>query len=145
MEIFTKLGIDHTLFLQMAIFLALYVILHPLLFKPLFDAYRQREHLTLGDEEDKAQKLATIAKLKNDYETKLRNLHTQIHDIFTKIKSETSQEYHRKILNAQKEAQRTIDQTRKRKNQEQIIAQKELEKHTPELVEMATNKILGRV
>ena len=144
MEIFTKLGIDFTLFIQMALFLIVYAILYPLILKPLFNAYKQREELVLGDPEDKAKKLAEIEKLKNKYESKLRTLHLRIQDIFTKVKGETTKQCDQKIFNAKRDATNMTDQTRQKIALEQRSANQQLEKEIPQLTRIAVDKILGK-
>ena len=144
MEIFTKLGIDSTLFIQMGIFLVVYLILHFLVFKPLFEVHKHREALVLGNQEDKEQKLAEIKKIKDEYESQLRKLHAQIHDIFTKIKGEAAKECDEKSLETRKQVKDTIIETRKQRQLEQQNVKEKLKKGIPQLANMAINKILDR-
>ena len=143
MEIFTNLGIDFTLFIQMALFLIVYLIVYPLVLKPLFEVYKQREALTLGDQEDKEKKLADIEILKNNYESKLRKLHLHIQDIFTKVKSETVKQCDQKILDAKQDVINMVDQTRQKIKSEQKSANQQLEKEIPQLARIAVGKILS--
>ena len=144
MEIFTKLGIDSTLFIQMAIFLVVYLIMHFLVFKPLFELYKHRETLVLGNQEDKEQKLAEIKKIKDEYESKLRKLHSQIQGIFTEVKSEATEDCSEKLLEAKRQVKNTITETRKQRQLEQQDTKEKLEKGIPQLASMAIDKILNR-
>ena len=144
MEVFTKLGIDSTLFIQIALFLIVYLILYFLVFKPLFELYKHRDALVLGNQEDKEQKLTEIKKLKDEYESKLRKVHAQIQDIFTKVKSEAVKECDDKLLEVRKQAKDTITETRKQRQLEKQKAEENLEKDIPQLASMAINKILDR-
>ena len=144
MEIFTKLGIDSTLFIQIAIFLVVYLILYFLVFKPLFELHKYREALVLGNQEDKEQKLSEIKKLKDEYESQLRKVHGQIQGIFTEIKSEASKECDEKLLKARRQVKDTIAKTRKQRHLEQQSVKEKLEKDIPQLANMAINKILDR-
>ena len=144
MEIFTKLGIDSTLFIQMAIFLVVYLIMRILVFKPLFELYKHRETLVLGNQEDKEQKLAEIKKIKDEYESKLRKLHAQIQGIFTEVKSEATEDCSEKLLEAKRQVKDTITETRKQRQLEQQDTKEKLEKGIPQLASMAIDKILDR-
>ncbi len=144
MEIFTKLGIDSTLFIQIAIFLVVYSIMHFLVFKPLFELYKHRETLVLGNQEDKEQKLAEIKKIKDEYESKLRKLHGQIQGIFIEVKSEATEDCSEKLLEAKRQVKNTITETRKQRQLEQQDTKEKLEKGIPQLASMAIDKILNR-
>ena len=144
MEIFEKLGIDATLFIQMGLFLIVYAILHFFVFAPLFQAHKQREDLTLSDEEGKQDKLKMIEKLKNDYEGRLHRLHHQIQNIFSKIKDETNGEVAEKIAKARENAKDMIAVTRKQRAIEKIKIQKQMEEQIPALLNQAMQKILGK-
>ena len=144
MEIFTKLGIDATLFIQIAIFLVVYLVMYFLVFKPLFELHKHREALVLGNQEDKEQKLGEIKTLKDEYESKLRKVHGQIQDIFTKIKGEAAKECENKLLEAREQAKDLIAKTRKQRQLEKQNVKEELEEGIPQLASMAIGKILDR-
>ena len=144
MEIFTKLGIDSTLFIQIAIFLVVYLVMYFLVLRPLFELYKHREALVLGNQEDKEQKLTEIQKLKDEYESKLRKVHGQIQNIFSKIKGEAAKECEEKLLEAKRKVKDSIDEARRQRQLEQQNVKEKLEKGIPQLAGMAIHKILDR-
>lgn len=144
MDIFVKLGIDFTLFVQMALFLLAYAILYPLIFKPLFKAYKQRESLTLGNVDDKQQKLKLIEDLKNDYESKLKKLHMQIQGLFVDAKKEADDQALQKIQEAKKQADNLIAETRQKRALEHQAVKEQIQQKMPQLLEIAVKQILGK-
>lgn len=69
---------DFTLFIQLGIFLATFLVLRTLVFKPFLKLQSLRRERTEGARAQAAQARETAAKLKQDYETLMRAEHKRI-------------------------------------------------------------------
>lgn len=81
-SIISSLGIDSTLFIQLGIYLATFVVLYVLVFKPYFEASEERRKQTSGSLEfaEKAEEM--IKKTEERYQTRARQINDEISLVF---------------------------------------------------------------
>jgi F0F1-type ATP synthase membrane subunit b/b' len=82
MDILTKLGIDYTLFYQLAIFIVAYFALSRLLFKPYLKAYHKRLEATFGGQEAAEKINQEAQELHVKYEAKAREVNSKVQSYF---------------------------------------------------------------
>ena len=78
MEILRSLGVDSTLFIQLACFLVSYLAISQLVLKPYMRALHERENRTVGSEESSVRLIEEANELHAAYEKKARSIHTEI-------------------------------------------------------------------
>ena len=144
MEILAKLGVDVTLLVQMGLFLVLYAIMHKLVYGPYFRAFEKREAMTVGSEGDADALNKETEDLNERYKQKARAVNTRIKDIFDKARSEVTAEQTRKIVEARKDAETTINKTRQKIEDEKADARKSLDSSVSELSGLVVGKMLER-
>ena len=144
MEIFEKLGVDLSLFVQMGIFLGLYLIMNKFVFGPFFRAFEARESLTVGSEGDAEGLDKETEELNERYTQKARAVNARIRDIFDGARAEATAEQTRKIVDARKEAETVIKKTRTQIDSEKQSARSSLDSSVSELSDLVVGKMLGR-
>lgn len=81
-SIISSLGIDYTLFIQLGIYLATFVVLYLLVFKPYFKASEERRELTSGSLESAEKSEEMIKKTEEKYQTRARQINDEIALVF---------------------------------------------------------------
>ena len=74
LSIIHSLGINDTLFIQMAIFIFVYLILQSLVFKPYHRAHQKRKTATVGNNEVANQFVEKAKTIENAYQIKAREI-----------------------------------------------------------------------
>lgn len=81
-SILSSLGIDSTLFMQLAIYLVAYVLLYNITFKPYFLASEERRKLTSGGH-DSAQRSLEMTRLAEEkYQKRARQINEEVSFLF---------------------------------------------------------------
>ena len=93
MELLSSLGLDITLFYQLAIFLTGYALLYNLIFKPYVAAHNRRLERTVGNMESNDRVLSDIQHLKAHHEEKAREINDEYKSIYDAKRSEALAEY----------------------------------------------------
>jgi F-type H+-transporting ATPase subunit b len=143
MEIFTKLGLNETLFLQMAVFLVVYVVLNRVLFKPYFAAYTERRMRTVGQSEAAERYVNEARELQTQYSAKAKQINEQFKAIYDKTRNEANKEYDRLIQEARAGAKEIVDQARIKTQVGVQHAKEQIKSEIPIVSEMITAKLLG--
>jgi F-type H+-transporting ATPase subunit b len=144
MEIFASLGLNWTLFVQMGVFLVVFVILKAVLFEPYFAAYRQRKERTEGQAEAAERYVHEAKDLEAKYAIRAQEINAQYKAIFDKNRSETMKECDRVIQDARGRAKSWTEQARTKIEKEVRDAKQQLSPDIPVISQMITAKMLGK-
>ena len=82
MAMLSQLGIDGSIFFQIAIFCVAYFTLSRVVFMPYASAYEQRISRTSGDEEVAQEAIKKAQDLRTQYESKAKEVSGKIKTIF---------------------------------------------------------------
>jgi len=144
MEIFAALGLNWTLFVQMGVFLFVFIVLKMVLFEPYFAAYVQRKERTEGQAEAAERYVHEAKELEAQYATKAQEINSQYKAIFDKNRSESTKEYDRVIQEARARAKTWTEQARTKIEKEMREAKQQLSPDVPVISQMITAKMLGK-
>jgi len=144
MEILKSLGVNATFWVHLACFLASYVALTQLIFKPYLKALREREARTVGSEEHAARLIQESTQLQGEYEQKAKALNARIKSTFDSSRAEALKEYDRLIEEARAQAQGILDESRAQLEKEVQAARKALATETPNVSLTIASKLAGK-
>lgn len=142
-SIIHSLGINETLFVQMAIFIVVYSILKALVFKPYHRAHEKRQNATVGNTET-ADKLAQKAReVEARYQSKAREISDNVKAIYEKARLEATVEQDKILSLARENTQRIIEKARAHVQEETALAREALSRETPEIGAAIADRLLG--
>ncbi len=143
-DILTSLGVNHTIFYQLAIFLVVYIFLSQVLFKPYFAAFAQRKERTVGNQ-DKAESLLEDARrLEEAFASRAKEINDQIRAVYEQEKSQSLKTQEREMLAAREQAKATVEANRARIEDEIDRVQKELNVQAPLVSQAIVAQLLGK-
>ncbi|MBK9293682.1 MAG: hypothetical protein IPM57_04435 [Oligoflexia bacterium] len=144
MEILTQLGINKTIWIQLAFFIISYLAVSQLIFKPYSRNLKFRKKQTVDAAAEANKVLSHADVLAIEYEEKLKNQNEKILHLFGQLKSEGVAEEHKLLLSARQNAEKVLNQANQKITQEVALAKKELQQKLPEFSKAAASKLLGR-
>lgn len=144
MEILSALGINSTIWIQLACFLVSYVALTQLVFKPYMAAFRERQIRTVGNEDFAQRLLQETAELQTQYELRARELNNETKAIFDKTRVEAMREYDKTISSAREETTQLLAKNRARIAQAIQEAQAEMMREAPQVGVAIASKLMGK-
>ncbi len=144
MGILQQLGLNDSYFFQFIIFTIAYLVLSQILFKPYAEAFEKREHKTKGGEEIASETAKSTQDLKSNYETKARNVSSEIKNIFDEQRSIANKEYESIVSAARSHSTKLIEETRNKIAGELAIAKKQIQEAIPSVAAEMTRKLLSK-
>lgn len=136
--------VDGTIFIQGGIFLALVLILDPLLFKPWLATQARRVEAT-GGALQRAKELQHEADaLAADYDARLAAARDHARELRSAARREEERVQAEHLAAARDEAATSLDQARARAEAESRTARQALEGRIEELADTIATKLLGR-
>ena len=144
MAILDQLGINHTLFYQLAIFVFTFPLLAIFVFKPYSDLVEQREKKTKGGEEAAVDIKKKTSDLTANYEAKARKVSSDIKTIFDDYREQANVEYQQLVSKAREESQKIIEATRARVSVDIQEATRKMTSEVPAIASAIKQKMLSR-
>lgn len=144
MGILQQLGLNDSYFFQFIIFTIAYLVLSQVLFKPYTEAFEKREHKTKGGEEIAAETAKHTQDLKSTYESKARNVSSEIKNIFDEQKLIANKEYETIVSAARTHSNRLIEDTKNKIATELASAKKQIQEAIPTVASEMTRKLLSK-
>lgn len=142
--IFTSLGVNSTIWIQLVIFVFAYAVILNLVVKPYYNAYLERQKRTQGNQ-NLAETLTTQARdLEAAYQAKARELNLQIKDIYDRARSEASKEQDKINTEAREKAKAYLDSARAELKDESNRAREALIKEAPLVGQAITDRLLAK-
>lgn len=138
-----SLGINSTVWIQLALFLTTFVVLNFLVFRPYFTAHFERHKRTAGAKEDTSHILASNETLKNEYERKARDVNDKSRLAFEKAKNEALQEQANILGQARESATNQVKMSRERLEKELTAARSQLQQEVRDIGVIIANKLIG--
>ncbi|MCA9656495.1 MAG: hypothetical protein H6712_04435 [Myxococcales bacterium] len=136
--------IDGTLFVQLGIYLALVVILGPMLFKPWLEALDRRKEAVEGAVAKAKDMRAEADDLARDYEQRMEAAREKAHLVRSSARREEEESQAKSLAAARNAANDELAAERKRIADETDQAREALGGRVDELADEITNKLLGR-
>ncbi len=143
-EILFSLGVDHTLFYHLGIFLVVYLVLSQIIFKPYFAAYLKRRERTVGNQ-DKAENLLAEAKqLEASFASKAREINEKIKAVYDKEKAQALKRQEEIVALARQQVKEGVEANRQIISQEVQKAKQDLSEQAPSVSQAIVNQLLGK-
>lgn len=141
-SILQSLGINQTIFIQLGLFVAIYLILTRVYFKPFMKLIELREQRTKEDKES-AKKLLIEAEEKfAEYQALIRKAKEEAHAVFDDVVSKAKSK-EREILEQSKNEVKNINQEALSElNNKKAEIKKNLEKEVSGLAQLLADKLL---
>ncbi len=143
LSIIHSLGINDTLFIQMAIFIFVYLILQSLVFKPYHRAHQKRKTATVGNNEVANQFVEKAKTIENAYQIKAREISSKIAGIYEKARLEATVEQDKIYVESREQIQRILEKARLHVQEEATLAREQLARETPQIGAAIADRLLG--
>lgn len=143
-SLLTALGINSTVWLQLASFLVSYLALSNLVFKPYLKAYRERERRTVGGEESAVRTVEEAQQLQLTYEQRAKHLNSEIRSVYEAHRSEATKQYEKQVEAARAEAAEALDSARQKISTEVQAARKSLSAEIPAVSRAIASRLSGK-
>ena len=144
LKISDDIAFNGTLGVQLVLFLVLYFVLKPLLWKPTLEVLDRRKALTTGRKEQAEAGNAEIAKLEAEYLDKLRAARNGANEERNKIRATAMAASKEQVEGAKNEAAKTIAAIRAEVAKAVTGARTQLKGEAEAAAAVMTAKILGR-
>ncbi len=144
MAIVQALGLNGSLLIQFAIFAFAIVYLSYVVFVPYLAALQKREEQTKGGEELAVEILKQSDELKAQYETKARQISSEIKTIFDEHRDQANKEYNSILLKARAESTKQIELARAQVIAELVVATKEIKNEVSIVAGIISQKMLAK-
>lgn len=132
-NILVSLGVDQTVFIQMAVFLAAFTFLKYFIFNPYLAAYIERRKRTVGHADVAKEMKADIEQLEGQYSTEAKAQHEKIKEVFNAKKAEGTKEAARIVEAGHANAQKTLNEGKKEIDAAFGKARDEMKTFVPEI------------
>jgi len=143
MEMLKSLGIDSTIIIQFFVFLAGYVVLTRLVFKPYFKAYLERYNRTTGSEDLASQIDSETELLEKEFEENAKAINFKIKKIFDDEKKVALQKQDGLVKDAYLKATELRNKSKLKLDENKKSIMDQLEKEVEPLSELIKQKVLG--
>lgn len=143
LSLIQSLGINTTVWIQLAIFLVSFIILNYLVFRPYFRAHFERHARTEGGREGTSQVLQSNQLLQSEYEQKARTTNDKIRLVFEKAKSDALLEQTNVLNRAREGAHNQLRISREKLEKELQLARQQLTQEVREIGLIIANKLIG--
>lgn len=143
MEIFAQLGVNHTFWFQLVVFVITLVALQNLVFKDYAKALVERESRTSGNEEQASEYTQKTSEIYQQYEQKARQVNAEIKHIFDQSRAGAQSSVDKLILHARTEAQALVEETRKKVSDDLALANKNAKDEIPLIAAEMSKKLVS--
>jgi F-type H+-transporting ATPase subunit b len=144
LSIISSLGIDSTLFIQLAIYLVTFVALYMLVFKPYFDASEERRKQTSGSLEfaEKAEEM--IKKTEEKYQTRARQINDEIALLFKEQRSLAVKEADKLLEESSTKSKDIMSQAQQKLSDQMEQAQTQIEAMSKDISAVIVQQLLTK-
>lgn len=144
MAILDTLGLNNTLFIQLAIFVVTYLVFSTLVFKPYLASHIKRAAMTNFGEATASHLLSETKDITLKYEFKAREVSEHIDKVFDSARLEAQHQYDEVVKKARDEAEKKLLAARKEIDQTVQRVRGELTQGIPGVSVEISNKLLGK-
>ena len=141
--ILSMLGVNQTVYYQLAIFIVGYSCLYFIVFKPYFRMFEERERSTVGNQDLASQIIKEAQELEAEYQVKARQVNEQYKKVYDKYRSEAMREYDEVVSQARSQARNSVETNKKEIQENVFVARKQLLEERPQVSNAIVHQILG--
>jgi F0F1-type ATP synthase membrane subunit b/b' len=142
MGILVQLGINHTYFYQLIIFVFALLVLSQFVFKDFVELLEKREEKTKGSEEIASDFKKKAQELHTNYEIRAKSINNEIKTIYDSYRADASKEYDAILSKARAESAKVIEKNRIKITSEIAEASIKITEEAPIIAAAISNKLL---
>ena len=142
--IFTSLGVNSTIWIQLGIFLVVYAAFTSIVVKPYYSAFQERQNKTVGNEQVAETLGDQTRELEAAFQRKARELNLDIKEIYDNAKTEASREQTKIQTEAREKAKAQLEAARAKLKDEYNRAREELIKEAPQVGQLIKERLLAK-
>ena len=143
-DIFAQLGIDQTFYTQFAIFIAIFLIIPSLFFKPFQKLIEKRNHKFKNDAQSASDLLRAVESRLADYERALSMSRQESQANYEKAISDVRAKEDAAINSVKEELKKEYLKITQQLQEEKAKVESELKSQASQLADAVTQKILGK-
>ena len=144
MEMLNALGLNHTAFLQFAIFSVTFFVLTFGLFSPFAKALEERQERTKGASAASEDLVNETNSLRQQFETKARSINGEIKSIYDENRSQGVKESEKILTTAREQANSIVEKARASVAAQVAEAQRKLKDEVPVVANAIAAKLLSK-
>ncbi len=144
MEMLNALGLNHTAFLQFAIFSVTFFVLTFGLFSPFAKALEERQERTKGASAASEDLVNETNSLRQQFETKARSINGEIKSIYDENRSQGVKESEKILTTAREQANSIVEKARASVAAQVTEAQRKLKDEVPVVANAIAAKLLSK-
>ncbi len=144
MELLKSLGVNSTLWTQLACFIISYLAISQLVLKPYLAALHERENRTVGGEESASRLLEESNELHAEYERQARVLNTKVKGFYEASRLEGIHEFDRVVGAARIEVEGVLNSNREKIAMQIQAARRNLAVEIPAVGAEIASKLAGK-
>lgn len=144
MEMLNALGLNHTAFLQFAIFSVTFFVLTFGLFSPFAKALEERQERTKGATAASEDLVNETNSLRQQFETKARSINGEIKSIYDENRSQGVKESEKILTTAREQANSIVEKARASVAAQVAEAQRKLKDEVPVVANAIAAKLLSK-
>ena len=143
-DILHQLGVDHTFFIEFAIFIVLFNLIPALFFKPFLKLFQERHQKTVKDKL-KAESLSQKSSEKMDeYKNRLAGEKQKIRNAYEAVISQAKNEENTLLNQARSQARKITQETTEQLNQQSSSLKKTLANDVESLASQISETLMKR-
>lgn len=144
MEMLNALGLNHTAFLQFAIFSVTFFVLTFVLFSPFAKALEERQERTKGAAAASEDLVNETNSLRQQFETQARSINGEIKSIYDENRSQGAKESEKILTTAREQANSIVEKARATVATQVVEAQRKLKDEVPVVANAIAAKLLSK-
>lgn len=142
-SLLSSLGVNSTIWIQLAVFLFTFAVLNWFVFKPYMKAFVQRTHNTEGGKDQAQHIMAETEELHVHYEKQARHVNDKIRDVFEKAKAEAQAQQAKILDEARAQSGSSVKKAREILQKQVEDARGVLKKDVSDISETISQKLIG--
>jgi F0F1-type ATP synthase membrane subunit b/b' len=143
-QIFTQLGVDQTLFIQLAIYVVVFAVLRQIYFKPFLRLIETRHKKTVQDKESAERILAQAEQKLAEYTRRLSDARAEAKANYDALIEQAKKEESEILAHSRNEAKTITQEAIKDVEKQAAQLRKELEIEVDAMARVVTEKLLLR-
>lgn len=144
MGLLAALGVNSSLFIQLGLFLVVYLVLKHVLFEPYFAAYKERSARTVGKTELAERYVNETKQLEEQFQSQAQLANEKYMAVYEKTRGEAMKEYDTQINTARTQAKKIVDDSRKKIEAEIETARVQVAKEVGAVSQLINQKLIGK-
>jgi F-type H+-transporting ATPase subunit b len=143
-ELLTSLGVNSTLFIQMASFFVVFLVLKGVVFGPYFKSYLERQERTVGRAELAEKFISETKDLEVQYSVKAQEINENVKAVYDRSRSEAMKQYDQTINAARATGKSLLEDARGKIQKEVQAASQQIAQEVNGASQLIISRLVGK-